>query len=362
MKGLDIRQVTEDLTGRKIKIEGNIATLEKENKYYATKDLYSQLNYTNELLTVCNQIIEIGKTCEEIESVFGPCEESYEMKKSIPLLEENLKALLVEGRSYPDTAIIEIRPAAGGDEASMFAMDLLKMYQLYSASQGWKTEITSLNMASKQVSTELKLSSKHDSLKLVVLQVKGKECFKKLFLESGVHRVQRIPETEANGRIHTSTITVAVLEREEASKIEVEEKDLRIDVFRASGAGGQHVNTTESAVRITHIPTGVVVQCQDERSQHENKEKAMKNLRRQIYEQTRNEKKKERDEIRQEQIGRGDRSEKIKTYNFAENRITDHRYNITVYDLKNIIKGDLESLLQSSYAAYQADLLAKQFG
>jgi peptide chain release factor 1 len=360
MESLNVKQISKDLQKRKQEIEEDIKRLIDKNKYYATKELYRKLNYVDELLTICEKINEKHNTIEEIQELFGECDELHEMKKSLPILENELKFSLLEGENYPDVAIIEVRPAAGGDEASIFAMELLKMYQIYCVNQGWKTSVSDLNISNKQTG-DLKISDKHDSLKLAVLRVEGKSCYKHLFLESGVHRVQRIPETEANGRVHTSTVTVSVLKEEKEIEVVIEEKDLRIDVFRASGAGGQHVNTTESAVRITHLPTGLSVQCQDERSQHENKARALKNLKEQIYGHMHSENKKERDDIRQEQIGRGDRSEKIKTYNFPDNRVTDHRYGIAIYDLKSIIKGNLENLLKSSYAAYQAKLLSEKF-
>lgn len=245
-------------------------------------------------------------------------------------------------------AILEVRAGTGGEEAALFAADLLRMYQRYSEVQGWRFELM------------------HESdtgiggIKEASILISGKGVFAKLKFESGVHRVQRVPATEAGGRIHTSAATVAVLPEAEEVDIHIEEKDLRIDVFRSSGPGGQSVNTTDSAVRITHLPTGVVVQQQDEKSQHKNKAKALKILRSRLYEHERAQKAAARAESRKSQVGTGDRSERIRTYNFPQGRVTDHRINLTLYKLDRILEGGaLEEVIQALIAEDQASRLSE---
>lgn len=256
-------------------------------------------------------------------------EELLELKENLPTLEHALKLLLLP-KDVDDerNAILEVRAGTGGDEAGLFAADLFRMYQRYADVKGWKTEILSLN------------ENGMGGLKEAGMVIKGRGVFARLKYESGVHRVQRVPETEASGRIHTSAATVAVLPEVEDVDIEILDKDLEIDVYRASGAGGQHVNTTDSAVRITHVPTGTVVTCQDERSQHKNKAKAMKILRSRIYEVERQRKENERAASRKNQVGSGDRSERIRTYNFPQGRVSDHRVNLTLYKISQIMNGE----------------------
>lgn len=234
-----------------------------------------------------------------------------------------------------NSIIIEIRAGTGGEEAALFASDLFKMYSKYIEKKGWKLEILNIH------STELK------GFKEIIFNVEGENSYDILKYESGVHRVQRIPKTETYGRIHTSTATVAVLPQVEDVILEIKPQDLRIDTFRASGHGGQHLQKTDSAVRITHIPTGITAQCQDERSQLKNREKAMKLLKARIYDKIIQEKSKDISDLRKKQIGSGDRSEKIRTYNFPQNRITDHRVNVSFYDLENIMDGDMDKLIQT---------------
>ena len=256
-------------------------------------------------------------------------EEYYAMRDRVVDLEQQLRLLLLPKDQTDDkNVIIEIRAGAGGDEAALFVGDLFNMYQRYAANEGWKFEIIAASDA------EL------GGYKEIVASISGKSVFSKLKFESGVHRVQRVPETEGSGRIHTSTVTVAVLPEPEDVDIHIEEKDLRIDVFRSSGPGGQSVNTTDSAVRITHLPTGLVVSQQDEKSQHKNRAKAMKILRARLYDAEVQRQEDERAANRRGQVGRGDGSERIRTYNYPQGRVTDHRINLTLYKLDRILTGE----------------------
>jgi peptide chain release factor 1 len=255
-------------------------------------------------------------------------DELVELKRSLPEAERELSILMLPKDSADaGSAFLEIRAGTGGDEAALFAADLLDMYRRYAQMQGWKFEILSES------------PSDLGGYKEVICSVNGNGVFAKLKYESGVHRVQRVPATEAQGRIHTSAATVAVMPEAEDVDIEINESDLRIDVYRASGAGGQHVNKTESAVRITHMPTGVVVAMQEEKSQHKNKAKAMKILKARIYDAERERQDKERAADRKEQVGSGDRSERIRTYNYPQGRCTDHRINLTLYELDQVMQG-----------------------
>ncbi len=240
-------------------------------------------------------------------------------------------------------ALIEIRQGTGGDEASLFAYELYRMYVRYAETQGWKVEVLS------EALTEM------GGMKEVIFFVEGRGVFSQMKFESGTHRVQRVPNTEASGRIHTSAATVAIMPEAEEVDIVLDKKDLRIDTFRASGAGGQHINKTSSAIRITHIPTGVVVECQDERSQFQNKDRAMTMLRTRLYDAQLESQRAEHANMRKVQVGTGDRSEKIRTYNFPQSRVTDHRINFTVHNLPEVLSGKLEPLLQALMAADQAE-------
>ena len=247
----------------------------------------------------------------------------------IPELEKELKFLLIpKDEADKKNAIIEIRAGTGGEEAALFAADLFRMYNRYAEIHNWKSEVMDIS------------ETDHDGIKEIIINISGKNVFGRLKFESGTHRVQRVPETESGGRIHTSAATVAVLPEATDIDIEINEKDLRIDIFRSSGPGGQSVNTTDSAVRITHIPTGVISQCQDEKSQHKNKAKALTVLRSRIYESERIKKDKERAQDRKSQVGSGDRSERIRTYNYPQGRVTDHRISLTLYKLDQILKGE----------------------
>ncbi len=265
-------------------------------------------------------------------------------------LEHQIQLALIPKDAMDDhNAILEIRAGTGGDEAALFAGDLFRMYERYAAQQGWKTEILSMSEGSK------------GGFKEIVAEVRGRGVFAKLKFESGVHRVQRVPDTEASGRIHTSAATVAVLPEVEDVDVDINEADLKIDTMRAQGAGGQHVNKTESAIRITHLPSGIVVFVQEERSQHKNKAKAMTMLRAKLYDQQRSKLDAERAAERRGQIGSGDRSERIRTYNFPQGRVTDHRINLTLYKLPQVMEGEaLHEVIDALMAEHQAELLAAE--
>lgn len=259
---------------------------------------------------------------------------------------ERIKILLLPKDPNDDkNVIVEIRAGTGGEEAALFAADLFRMYTRYGETKGWHIEILSSSEADR------------GGFKEIIFTVEGNRVYSRLKYESGVHRVQRVPETEANGRIHTSAATVAVLIQAEEVDVDINPNDLRIDVFRAGGHGGQCVNTTDSAVRITHLPTGLVVICQDEKSQLKNKEKAMKVLRARLYEKFSSEQHEEMAQARRDMVGSGDRSERIRTYNFPQNRLTDHRINLTVYHLDSNIEGNLDEVIEPLITAAQAELL-----
>ncbi|MEI8321309.1 MAG: peptide chain release factor 1 [Alphaproteobacteria bacterium] len=272
----------------------------------------------------------------------------FQLRDKIPNFEKQIQVLLLpKDEADEKNAIIEIRAGTGGDEAALFGAALFRMYQRYAEVQGWKCEILTLN------ETDL------GGVKEASASIIGRNVFAKLKFESGVHRVQRVPETETQGRVHTSAATVAVLPEAEEVDIKIEDKDLRIDVFRSSGPGGQSVNTTDSAVRITHLPTGLVVQQQDEKSQHKNKAKALKILRSRLYEQEREKLLLERSSNRKSQIGTGDRSERIRTYNFPQGRVTDHRINLTLYKIDQVMNGEaLDEIIEPLIAEDQAEKLA----
>ena len=275
-------------------------------------------------------------------------DERQALARRMPELERRVKVLLLP-RDEADSrnAILEVRAGSGGDEAALFAADLFRMYQRYAELRGWKVEVMH--------ASETGLGG----FKEVVASISGREVFSRLKFESGVHRVQRVPETEASGRIHTSAATVAVLPEAEEIDVDIDERDLRVDVFRASGPGGQSVNTTDSAVRITHLPTGVVVTQQDEKSQHKNKAKAMRVLRARLYEMERAAREAERAAERKDQVGSGDRSERIRTYNFPQGRVSDHRINLTLYKLDKVLAGEaLDELVDALIADDQATRLA----
>lgn len=302
-------------------------------KYREYKNVQKELEEAKEMLN--------DKELKELAE-----EEMLAAKEKLPVLEEELKLLLIP--KDPDdekNVICEIRAGAGGDEAALFAGTLFRMYSMYCDRKHWKLEVLNENP------TEL------GGYKEISFMIKGKGAYSRLKFESGVHRVQRVPETEASGRIHTSTATVAVLPEVEDVDVEINQADIRMEVFRASGAGGQHVNKTSSAVRLIHIPTGMVAECQTERSQVQNRDYAMKLLRSRLYEKEKAERDSELENQRRSQIGNADRSEKIRTYNYPQGRITDHRIGVSIYQMDNFLNGDLDDMIDNLIAADTAEKL-----
>lgn len=305
-----------------------------------TVEVYREYKDVREQLKDAKAMLEDRLDAEMREMVK---EEVSELESQEKTLSERLKILLVPKDPNDDkNVIVEVRGAAGGDEAALFAGDLYRMYSRYAEVQGWKTEIIEASY------TEL------GGYKEIIFMINGKGAFAKLKFENGAHRVQRVPETESGGRIHTSTATVAVLPEAEEVEIDIHEKDVRVDTFASSGPGGQSVNTTMSAVRLTHLPTGVVVSCQDEKSQIKNKEKAMKVLRARVYDKFRQEAQAEYDQNRKQAVGTGDRSERIRTYNFPQNRVTDHRIGLTIQKLDQILQGKLDDFINALVMEDQA--------
>ncbi|MBE5106818.1 peptide chain release factor 1 [Bacillus thuringiensis] len=305
-----------------------------------TVEVYREYKDVREQLKDAKAMLEDKLDAEMREMVK---EEVSELEAQEKTLSERLKILLVPKDPNDDkNVIVEVRGAAGGDEAALFAGDLYRMYSRYAEVQGWKTEIIEASY------TEL------GGYKEIIFMINGKGAFAKLKFENGAHRVQRVPETESGGRIHTSTATVAVLPEAEEVEIDIHEKDVRVDTFASSGPGGQSVNTTMSAVRLTHLPTGVVVSCQDEKSQIKNKEKAMKVLRARVYDKFRQEAQAEYDQNRKQAVGTGDRSERIRTYNFPQNRVTDHRIGLTIQKLDQILQGKLDDFINALVMEDQA--------
>ncbi len=304
---------------------------------------FQDLKETLKRIDGCEEIIEQEEDRELVELAK---EELKELEERREQLESELKLLLLPKDPRDEKNIfLEIRAAAGGEEAALFAAELFRMYSRYAERKGWKVQLLDVNITGR------------GGFKEVVALIEGKGAFSRLKYEVGVHRVQRVPETESGGRIHTSTATVAVLPEAEEFEVEIKPDELKIETFRASGPGGQHVNVTDSAIRITHLPTGIVVQCQDERSQHKNREKAMRILRAKLKEMMEKKQQEEISEERRKQVGTGERSEKIRTYNFPQNRVTDHRIGLTLYKLEDILDGDLDEIIDALIAYYQAERL-----
>ena len=319
----------------KVKEHANLTPLMDEYENY--------LKNENEL-TQANKDLET-ETDPEMREMLK--EESYSLKAKLEEIKQNLKVLMLpKDENDTKNVILEIRGGAGGEESALFAHSLLRMYQMYCDSHRYTLEILNIE------ETEL------GGVKEVQAMIKGKNAYAKFKYESGVHRVQRVPETESQGRVHTSTATVAILPEMEDADVEIDDKDIRIDIFRSSGAGGQKVNKTDSAIRITHFPTGIVVSCQDERSQTQNKEKAFNILRAKVFDYYQQQKEAEYKENRRSQVGTGDRSERIRTYNFPQGRVTDHRIGLSLYNINGFMDGDLDEMIDALTLADQQRKLA----
>ncbi|MFP3017678.1 MAG: peptide chain release factor 1 [Candidatus Tisiphia sp.] len=323
----------------------------KASKEYAELEpIVQTINEYNKSLSELHDIKEMAQEANlDNDTQTMIYDEVHRLEVLMPKLERAVKlSLLPKDEADTKNAIIEVRAGSGGEEAALFAANLFNMYHRYAELKNWRFEILSIS------------DTGIGGYKEASALIKGRDVFSKLKFESGVHRVQRVPETESSGRIHTSAATVAVLAEAEDVDVKIDDKDLRIDTYRASGAGGQHVNTTESAVRITHLPTGIVVALQDEKSQHKNKAKAMKILRSRIYEAERYKKDMERAEVRKGQVGSGDRSERIRTYNFPQGRVSDHRINLTLYKIEDIVKnGQLDDFIEALISADEARKLSE---
>ena len=348
------------------KLDKMLERYEKLNQLVGDAEVIARMDewrsYTKELADITETVekyTEYKKVVKEQEDLkeMIPLETDAEMKalmqeevqackEKIQVISDELKILLLPKDPNDDkNVIMEIRGGAGGDEANLFAYELYRLYIKYAEKNRWKTEDIEIS------TTEL------GGLKEAVFSISGKSCYAKLKYESGVHRVQRVPETESQGRVHTSTVTVAVLPEVEDVEVNIDEKDLKVDTLRSSGAGGQHVNKTESCIRMTHLPTGIVVLCQDERSQTKNREKAMKVLKSRLYDYYQSQYDKEYSENRKSQVGTGDRSERIRTYNFPQGRVTDHRIGLSMYQVDSFLNGDIDELVDSLIAADRAEKL-----
>lgn len=330
-------------------------TQSNQNKFRALSQEYAQISPLVECYKRYETLLESLEAAKEMANDSDPemrelaKEEIAETQTQIAELENELQVLLLP-KDPNDTRniFLEVRAGTGGDEAAIFSGDLARMYQRYAERKGWQTEIISES------------EGEHGGYKEVILRVSGRDVYSQLKFESGTHRVQRVPETESQGRIHTSACTVAIMpEVEEIDSVDINPADLKIDTFRSSGAGGQHINKTESAIRITHIPTGTIVECQDERSQHKNRARAMSLLASRILSAKQEKQQAEQSSMRKLQVGSGDRSERIRTYNYPQGRLTDHRINLTLYKLDDIMQGGLEQVIEPLIREHQAELLTQ---
>ena len=354
-----LRNKLEHLSDRMQEIEGLLAdpeTISNQDRFRELSREYAEIKPIVENYVAYNDTLASIESAQEMAAdsdreIREMAEEELETaRERAAALEHELQILLLP-RDPADSGnvFLEIRAGTGGDEAALFAADLMRMYLHYAEKRGWQTEVIS--------SAESELGG----YKEVIMRIIGDGAYSRLKFESGVHRVQRVPETESQGRIHTSACTVAVLPEVESiaeEDIQINSNDLRIDTFRASGAGGQHVNKTDSAIRITHLPTGIVVECQDERSQHKNRARAMSFLHAKLFQAERDRQINEQTETRRQLVGSGDRSERIRTYNFPQGRISDHRINLTVYKLEEFMQGNLDTVIDPLISEYQADQLA----
>ncbi|AEI35596.1 peptide chain release factor 1 [Francisella salina] len=351
----------------KVKLQSLIERHEEVSVLLGEADVISDQNKFRDLSKEYSHLEPIVKAFKEYTQALEDKEAAYEMlnekdaelvemakeelksaNEAIERLEDELQILLLPRDPNDDANIfLEIRAGTGGDEASIFSGDLFKMYSKYAEQRGWKIEVISAS------------EGEHGGYKEIISKINGDGVYSQLKFESGAHRVQRVPATESQGRIHTSACTVAVMpEADEVEGIDISPADIKVDTFRASGAGGQHVNKTDSAIRITHIPTGVVVECQDQRSQHKNRAAAMSMLKSKLLQAEIDKQQKEQSDTRKNLVGSGDRSERIRTYNYPQGRVTDHRINLTLYKLDEVMEGSLDSIIQPLILEHQADLLA----
>lgn len=346
------------LERRYLELEAQLSTPQVISNTTEFKKLSKERSELEELVLLYREFKKLETSLKDANAFYEECtgelkelaqEEINELKDKIADLESKLSiALIPKDPNDEKNVFLEIRAGAGGDEASLFSGELFRAYMRYAQNRGWKVELMSLS------------ENELGGTKEVVALIEGKNVYSTLKYESGVHRVQRVPKTEAQGRVHTSTITVAVLPEADEVDVTVNEKDLRVDTYRSGGAGGQHVNKTDSAVRLTHIPSGIVVACQDERSQIKNRSKAMKMLKAKLLEKAQIEQEKSFSDERKSQVGRGDRSERIRTYNFPQSRITDHRINFTIHSIDQFMEGDLQLMIDALKNHYMQEALKQQ--
>jgi len=355
---IELKDKLDEINVKFENLSAKIAELEVINNIKLYQQYSKELSDLEPLISIRKDYIKILKDIEDSEAILKnsndkelvelAAEELPELRKTKEKLELQIKKMLLPKDPLDEKNIImEIRAGTGGDEATIFAADLYRMYSMFAEKNKWKIELLSSNPTGV------------GGFKEIIFMISGKMVYSKLKFESGVHRVQRVPVTEANGRVHTSAITVAVLPEAEDIDIEIKNEDIRVDVFRSSGCGGQHVNTTDSAVRITHLPTGIVVSCQDEKSQLKNRAKALKILRSKLLDMEHQKQNAEISAKRKKMVGTGDRSERIRTYNFPQNRVTDHRIDLTLYKLESIIDGDLDEIIDALITADELERLAE---